>query len=109
MSVLSSTISAADKDFQLNYEAFEKRVADLHERRQIAHMGGSEKARKLHIDRGMLLPRHRVEAVLDPGTPFLELGELAGGPTLYDGVPVGASLITGGGACIGATMYDHCQ
>ena len=128
MSVLNSKISKSDSDFVENFAAYEARILDLHERRRTAHAGGSKKARQLHVDRGMLLPRDRVEAVLDPGTPFLELGELAGGPTLYDGVPPGASLITGvglvsgrpcmiiandatvkGGTYYGMTTKKHCR
>jgi hypothetical protein len=49
-------------------------VADLHARRRKARTGGPEKAREKHLARGKLLPRDRVEALLDPGSPFLELG-----------------------------------
>jgi 3-methylcrotonyl-CoA carboxylase beta subunit len=47
-----------------------------------------------HLARNKILPRDRVEVLLDPGSPFLEFGMLAG-EGLYDGVPPGASIITG--------------
>jgi len=128
MTALSSNISSSDSEYEQNYAAYEARIFDLYERRKLAHAGGSETARKRHIDRDMILPRDRVEAVLDPGSPFLELGELAGGPKLYEGVPAGASLITGvglisgrpcmiianeatvkGGTYYGMTTKKHCR
>ena len=98
---MTSRISRSDNEFRANFQDYETRIKDLYERRRAAHAGGPERARMRHVERGMLLPRHRVEAVLDPGSPFFELGELAGGPTLYDGLPPGASLITGVGLVSG--------
>ncbi|HRH89081.1 MAG TPA: carboxyl transferase domain-containing protein, partial [Rubrivivax sp.] len=59
-----------------------------------------EKARKLHKSRGQMLPRERIEALLDPGSPFFEIGQLAGAD-MYDGVPPGATMITGVGKVSG--------
>jgi 3-methylcrotonyl-CoA carboxylase beta subunit len=75
-------------------------VAELHERRARAAVGGSEKARRTHVERGKLLPRERVDALLDAGSPFLELAPLAG-EELYDdacpagGVVAGIGLVHG--------------
>ena len=52
-------------------------VGELRERLARAALGGSEQSRQRHVDRGKLLPRDRVEALLDPGSPFLELSQLA--------------------------------
>ena len=80
--------------------AYQEQLAKLNERRAEATMGGSAKARKLHQDRGQLLPRERIEALIDPGSSFLELGHLAGAD-LYEGVPPGATMITGVGQVCG--------
>jgi 3-methylcrotonyl-CoA carboxylase beta subunit len=83
-----------DPEFQLNRSAYEALIARLHERRRKALAGGPPKAREKHLARNKILPRDRVEVLLDPGSPFLELGMLAG-EGQYDGVPPGASIITG--------------
>ena len=94
MTGVAPRLNTADADFLANRAASEALVADLQARRRQARAGGPEKARSKHLARGKLLPRDRVEALLDPGSPFLELAPLAG-EGLYDGVPPGASLITG--------------
>ena len=66
-----------------------------------AAQGGSEKARQKHIERGKMLVRDRVTALIDPGTSFLELSSLAG-HELYDGEEVpGAGMVTGIGTVEG--------
>src|SRR5215217_7993961 len=80
-------------------------VADLRERLAVARLGGSESARQKHTGRGKLLVRDRVDRLLDPGSPFLELSPLAatgmygaqGGP---DSVP-SAGIVTGIGRVSG--------
>ena len=74
-------------------------VADLRERLAVARLGGSEAARTKHTDRGKLLVRDRVDALLDPGSAFLELSPLAatgmyGAPDAPDTVP-SAGIVTG--------------
>ena len=59
-----------------------------------AALGGNEKARDRHTSRGKLLPRDRVERLLDPGAPFLEIGQLAAND-LYEGDVPGAGMIAG--------------
>jgi 3-methylcrotonyl-CoA carboxylase beta subunit len=71
-------------------------VGELEERLARARAGGGEKARERHVARGKLLPRERVERLLDPGTAFLELSPLAA-DGLYDGAAPAAGLITGVG------------
>ena len=63
-------------------------------------LGGGERARQRHVDRGKLLPRERVDALLDPGSPFLELSPLAA-HGLYDGDAPAAGIITGIGRVAG--------
>ena len=65
-----------------------------------AALGGSEKSRERHASRGKLLPRERVERLLDPGSPFLEIGQLAANGLYDDEVP-GAGLIAGIGRVSG--------
>ncbi len=65
-----------------------------------AALGGNEKSRERHTSRGKLLPRERVERLLDPGSPFLEIGQLAAND-LYDGEVPGAGVIAGIGRVSG--------
>jgi len=65
-----------------------------------AALGGTEKHRERHVSRGKLLPRERVERLLDPGSPFLEIGQLAAFD-LYDGEVPGAGMIAGIGRVAG--------
>ena len=58
-----------------------------------AALGGNEKSRERHVSRGKLLPRERVERLLDPGSPLLEIGQLAAGGMYDDEIP-GAGIIT---------------
>ena len=83
-----------------NKERYLALVADLHARRRAARIGGPESARKKHVERGKMLVRERIDALIDPGSPFLELADLAG-ENLYDGVPAGAGMVTGVGTIRG--------
>lgn len=96
MTILPSHLSTSDDEFRLNREAYEAIVAELQQRRRLALAGGPPKARERHLARNKILPRDRVEALIDPGSPFLEFGMLAG-EGMYDGVPPGAAIITGVG------------
>ena len=100
MTILQSRVSTHDEEFRLNRAAYEALIAELHEKRRSASVGGSASARERHLARDKMLPRDRVEALLDPGSPFLELAQLAG-EGRYEGVPPGASLITGIGLVSG--------
>ncbi len=84
----------------LNRAAFEQLVADLQARRRAARAGGPHEAREKHLERGKMLVRNRIDTLLDPGSPFLEIAELAG-EGLYDGVPPGAGIVTGIGQVSG--------
>jgi 3-methylcrotonyl-CoA carboxylase beta subunit len=73
-----------------------------------AALGGNEKSRERHVARGKLLPRERVERLLDPGSPFLEIGQLAAGD-LYDGEVPGAGVIAGIGRVSGRQCMIVCN
>jgi 3-methylcrotonyl-CoA carboxylase beta subunit len=71
-------------------------------------LGGSERARAKHTERGKLLPRDRVERLLDPGSPFLEIGQLAA-CDMYEGEVPGAGLIAGIGRVSGRQVMIVCN
>ncbi|AUW56759.1 methylcrotonoyl-CoA carboxylase [Sphingobium sp. SCG-1] len=73
-----------------------------------AAQGGSESARDKHVARGKLLPRDRVERLLDPGSPFLEIGQLAANGLYGDEVP-GAGIIAGIGRVSGRQVMIACN
>ncbi|MDD7965832.1 carboxyl transferase domain-containing protein [Actinomycetospora sp. DW7H6] len=75
-------------------------VADLRERLALARLGGPERSRARHVERGKMLPRDRVDALLDPSSPFLELSPLAATGMYGDAAP-GAGIITGIGRIAG--------
>ncbi|VAV96937.1 Methylcrotonyl-CoA carboxylase carboxyl transferase subunit [hydrothermal vent metagenome] len=94
MSVLRSQITPNDEAFLANKTAMDVLVTELHDKTAKAAKGGSERARKKHVERGKLLPRERVEHLLDPGAPFLELSALAAGDMYGIDIP-GAGIIAG--------------
>ncbi len=75
-------------------------AADLAEQLAAVALGGGERARARHTDRGKMLPRDRVDALLDPLSPFLELSPMAA-HGLYDGDAPSAGVITGVGRVSG--------
>ncbi|MDG4549056.1 MAG: carboxyl transferase domain-containing protein [Candidatus Contendobacter sp.] len=104
MSVVKSRINSRSAEFQANAEAMRTLVADLRDKVAQVALGGNEAAHKKHLARGKLLPRERVNALLDPGTPFLEIGQLAA-YGMYDNDAPAAGIITGigrvqGGECM---------
>jgi 3-methylcrotonyl-CoA carboxylase beta subunit len=100
VSVIASAISTRSEAFRANAEAMQALVDDLQEKVQRVKQGGGEKARERHAGRGKLLPRERVRRLLDPGSPFLELSQLAAYGMYDDEVPA-AGLITGIGRVFG--------
>jgi 3-methylcrotonyl-CoA carboxylase beta subunit len=87
MPKLASKINPDSEEFKANAAHMEALVADLREKVAKISLGGSERARERHLSRGKLLPRDRVEHILDPGTPFLELSQLAAYGCYDDDVP----------------------
>ncbi|WP_100179056.1 acyl-CoA carboxylase subunit beta [Bradyrhizobium nitroreducens] len=100
MAVIGSKATIGSAAYQKNAENYRLLLADLRERRRRARHGGDDKARKRHEAAGKLLPRDRVNSLLDPGSPFLELATLAG-DGLYDQLPPGAGIVTGIGRVSG--------
>ncbi len=100
MPKLTSALDISSQAFAGN-AALNRSLADqLRERTATAALGGPEASRKRHSSRGKLLPRERVERLLDPGSPFLEIGALAAFD-LYHGEAPGAGVITGIGRVSG--------
>ncbi len=100
---LSSKIDVRSEDFEANAAHTRQLVEDLRRKLDRAAEGGSDKARAKHVERGKLLPRDRIEALLDPGSPFLELSPLAA-DGMYDGAAPCAGLITGIGRVEGVEV-----
>jgi 3-methylcrotonyl-CoA carboxylase beta subunit len=108
MPVLKSTLDVSSPAYAANHKAMSELVAELRERTATAALGGPERSRDRHIERGKLLPRERVERLLDPGAPFLELSALAAGG-MYDGEAPGAGVITGVGRVEGRECMVVCN
>ncbi|MBK9624928.1 MAG: methylcrotonoyl-CoA carboxylase [Rhodocyclaceae bacterium] len=94
MSVIKSALNTRSEEFKTNAAAMGKLVDDLREKTAQVALGGSEDARAKHLARGKLLPRERVNSLLDPGAAFLELSPLAAWD-MYGGEVPAASVITG--------------
>ena len=96
MSTLTTLIDPASAQFRANAAHNAALAADLRARVAAAALGGSAQHRERHVARGKLLPRDRVRRLLDPGSPFLEIGQLAANGLYDDGAP-GAGVIAGVG------------
>ena len=100
MTVLRSDIDTRSAEFAANAEAMRGLVDDLRTRVAEVGLGGGEAARQRHLARNKLLPRDRVAGLIDPGSPFLELSELAA-YGLYDNEVPSAGIVTGIGRVAG--------
>jgi len=100
MTALGTVVNPGSEEFRANEAANLELIADLSQRLRAAALGGGEGSRTRHVERGKLLPRDRVDRLLDPGSPFLELSPLAAGG-MYDGDAPGAGIITGIGRVAG--------
>jgi acetyl-CoA carboxylase carboxyltransferase component len=94
MSRIHSHISPQSEEFQANAAHHRALAAELREQIAQAAQGGSEDARRKHVERGKLLVRERIDLLLDEGTAFLELSPLAAHAVYDDAVP-GAGVVTG--------------
>lgn len=108
MSQIISKINTASPEFLENKKAMDALVFDLREKIKNISLGGPEKSRKRHLSRGKILPRERVERLLDPGTPFLELSQMAAYECYDDDIP-GAGIITGIGRVGGREVMILCN
>ncbi|HIJ81016.1 MAG TPA: methylcrotonoyl-CoA carboxylase [Desulfuromonadales bacterium] len=100
MSILSSTVRQHSEEYRANDELMKSLVADLRDKVQRVTLGGGEKARTKHTERGKLLPRERIRQLLDVASPFLELSQLAAFG-MYGGDIPAAGIITGIGRVAG--------
>ncbi len=94
MSELKSHLSTKSETFRQNQSAMEALVTDFKEKIQQIQVGGGEKARQKHLARGKMLARDRIDALLDKGSPFLEVGALAADNLYGESVPA-AGIVTG--------------
>ena len=104
MNRLETSLNTRGAEFQGNRAHLEAQVKDLRETLAAVRQGGGEKARTLHTSRGKLLARDRVDALLDPGSPFLELSALAALDVYGEDVPA-AGIVTG----IGRVSGQECM
>jgi len=100
MTQLTSLIDPNSEPYRTNAKHNRALAADLRARVAQAALGGSEASRERHVSRGKLLPRDRVTRLLDPASPFLEIGQLAANGLYGDEVP-GAGMIAGIGRVSG--------
>ncbi len=100
MDILSTQVNTADPVFQENRAFMQDQVRELQERTAQVYRGGGEDAVNRHKKRGKLLARERIEALVDPDTPFLEFSTLAAWD-MYDNDAPGAGIVTGIGVVHG--------
>ncbi|MFP8834915.1 carboxyl transferase domain-containing protein [Hydrogenophaga sp. XSHU_21] len=108
MTILDTKLNPRSAEFQANAEAMRAQVDDLKLQLAKAAQGGGEAARAKHVARGKLLPRDRVQMLLDPGTPFLEIAPLAA-HGMYNGDAPCAGVIAGIGRVSGVDCLIVCN
>ena len=108
MPVIATQADLVSDVASANRAAWRELATDLQAKRALVAQGGSPKARERHLARGKLLPRERVVRLLDPGSPFLELGGLAA-HGMYEGDIHAAGLITGIGRVEGRDVMIVCN
>ena len=100
MSAIRSQIQTRSADFRTNAERMRSLVTDLRDKVAAVSVGGDARARDKHLARGKMLPRERVRTLLDAGSPFLEIGQLAAWG-MYSGDVHSASILCGIGRVSG--------
>src|SRR6187200_2075127 len=108
MPLLESKVDRKSAEFAANESAMRALVAELKARQAKSALGGGDAARAKHVARGKLLPRDRVEMLLDPGTPFLELAPLAA-HGMYNGDAPCSGVIAGIGRVSGIDCVIVCN
>ena len=108
MPLIESRLNPRDPGFAANAQLIESLVADLRSKIDAIAEGGGKSARGKHTARGKLLPRDRVRMLCDPGTPFLELSQLAAYEMYHNDAP-GAGIITGIGRVSGRECVIVCN
>jgi len=95
INVLDGKLDTANPDLQQNAKQMDELLRQLRERVNLVKQGGGEKATQLHISRKKLLARDRIDALVDPGSPFLELSQLAGWGLYGNEIVPSGGIITG--------------
>ncbi|MEE8372013.1 MAG: carboxyl transferase domain-containing protein, partial [Sphingomonadales bacterium] len=108
MAHIHSSIDLNGSEFKANAKHMRGLVDDLFQKIIEIEKGGSERSRERHLSRGKLLPRDRVQMLLDPATPFLEFSQLAAYEMYEDPVPA-AGIITGIGRISGQECVVVCN
>ncbi len=108
MTILETRLNPRSPEFKANADAMSAQAADLKAKITQVAAGGGAEARAKHTARGKLLPRDRVQLLLDPGTPFLELSQLAAWD-MYEGAAPSAGIITGVGRVSGRECVIVCN
>ncbi|MEM9706202.1 MAG: carboxyl transferase domain-containing protein, partial [Pseudomonadota bacterium] len=94
MTVIKSEINPRSEDFQRNAAAMRALVGQLYDNAEKIHLGGGERYAERHRQRGKLLARERIDRLLDPGAPFLEIGQFAAWE-MYSGDVTCAGVVAG--------------
>jgi 3-methylcrotonyl-CoA carboxylase beta subunit len=108
MSLLKSSVQTTSDAFSANATQMAALVKDLQDKIGKIALGGHAKAREKHLSRGKLLPRDRISGLLDAGSPFLELSQLAAFE-LYDAEIAAGGIITGIGSVAGTECMIVCN
>ena len=104
MATITNTINSQSAEFKVKSNAMQLLVDDLQEQVAQLQLGGGEKYQAKHIDRGKLLPRQRIDTLIDAGSPFLEMSQLAA-HEVYDMPVPSAGIICG----VGIVNGRHCM
>jgi len=108
MMALESVLDPRSEAFRANAAVMQALVDDLRAKAAVIALGGNQISRDRHVGRGKLLPRDRIAALLDPGTPFLELSQFAAYGMYGNEVP-SAGIITGIGRVAGREVMIVCN
>lgn len=108
MAVIKSAVSTHCRQFKQNAAAMQTAIRTVAAAAALATAGGGEHASKRHVARGKMLPRERIDALLDAGSPLLEVGLFAA-HQMYDGAAPGAGIITGIGNIEGKQCMVVCN
>ena len=94
MSIIKSSLNTRSDEYKANVAAMQALVDDLREKTAVVARGGPEEHRKKHVARGKLLPRERIDNLVDPGAPFLELSAMAGW-NMFNNEVASGGVVTG--------------
>ncbi|MCP5087542.1 MAG: methylcrotonoyl-CoA carboxylase [Rhodobacteraceae bacterium] len=108
MATLTSAVAAGSETFASYSQANTEALTLIAEAAELAHVGGGERSRERHIARGKMLPRQRVANLLDPGSPFLEVGQTAA-HNMYEGAAPSAGVVAGIGRVHGRQIMVVCN